>query len=126
MPGQRLPQQEPDATPSSGTLTSTVPVQGWQPAFSPFDLPGPLRAAADEVLARFDGITEGVQWYQGDHSMFVQQGRPAIAVSSQWFLENFGSQNITHTPQDNMDIVDCGKIVEIAEALNRLIRESAE
>ena len=95
-------------------------------AFSFFDLPGPLRAAADEVLARFDGITEGVQWYQGDHSMFVQQGRPAIAVSSQWFLENFGSQNITHTPKDNMDIVDCGKIVEIAEALNRLIRESAE
>jgi len=58
--------------------------------------------------------------------MFVQQGRPAIAVSSQWFLENSGSQYITHTPKDNMDIVDCGRIVEIAEALNWLIRESEE
>jgi aminopeptidase YwaD len=95
-------------------------------AFSFFDLPEPLRAVADDVLARFDGITEGVQWYQGDHSMFVQQGRPAIAVSSQWFLDNSGSQDITHTPKDNMDIVDCGKIVEIAEALNWLIREWEE
>lgn len=95
-------------------------------AFSFFDLPEPLRAVAQEALTRFDGITEGVQWYQGDHSMFVQQGRPAIAVSSQWFLENSGSQYITHTPKDNMDIVDCGRIVEIAEALNWLIRESEE
>jgi aminopeptidase YwaD len=92
-------------------------------AFSFFDLPDAMKAKADEILAQFDGITEGIQWPQGDHSLFVQQGRPAIAVSSQWFLEHMASQEITHTPKDNIDIVDCRKVVEIAEALNCFIRK---
>ena len=72
--------------------------------------------------AAFDGITEGAQWVQGDHSIFIQMGCPAIAVSSQWFIEHVDSQDITHTPRDNPEIVDCRKLVEIARALNQLIR----
>jgi hypothetical protein len=33
------------------------------------------------------------------------------------------SQEITHTPKDNTDIVDCRKVIEIAEALNWLLRK---
>lgn len=62
-----------------------------------------------------------VIWYQGDHSIFVQYGHPAIAVTSQWFLENMTSQEITHTPKDNPEIVDCKKLCEIALALTELI-----
>ena len=53
-------------------------------------------------------------------SVFIQYGRPAIAVSSRWFIENIDSQEITHTPKDNIKIVDCPKLVEIAYAFNEL------
>jgi aminopeptidase YwaD len=76
-----------------------------------------------EVMSQFSGITEGVPWYQGDHSIFIQNGRPAIAVSSEWFTNNVDSQEITHTPKDNLEIVNCQKVVEIAEALNLLVRK---
>ncbi len=92
-------------------------------AFSFFDVPAAMRARANDMLAKYDGIIEGRQWPQGDHSIFVQQGCPAIAISSQWFIEHIESQEITHTPKDNIDIVDCRKVIEIAEALNWLLRK---
>lgn len=90
-------------------------------AFSFYGLPEEIEKAANEILSDFDGITEGVQWPQGDHSIFVQNGCPAIAVTSKWFNDNINDQDITHTPKDNVEIVDCKKTVEIAEALKSLI-----
>jgi aminopeptidase YwaD len=92
-------------------------------AFSFYDLPEEIERNANDVLSKFNGITEGVQWPQGDHSIFIQNGRPAIAVSSKWFTENIDSQEITHTPKDNIDIVDCQKVVEIVQALNLFVRK---
>lgn len=92
-------------------------------AFSFFNISEAMRARANGMLAKFDGITEGIKWSQGDHSIFIQYGCPAIAVSSQWFIEHIDSQDITHTPKDNLDIVDCCKVVEIVEALNWLLRK---
>ena len=90
-------------------------------AFSFYGLPEEIKEKANQVLKKFKGIKEGVQWPQGDHSIFIQNGCPAIAVSSEWFTENIASQEITHTPKDDVEIVDCRKLVEIAEALNFLI-----
>lgn len=92
-------------------------------SFSFFDLPLEIRSEADKVLAKFEGITEGPQWPQGDHSIFLQKGCPAIAISSLWLLENMEDQNITHTPADKIDIVDCDKLVELAKALARLVNK---
>ena len=91
--------------------------------FSFYGLPEEIKRNANDVLDKFNGITEGVQWHQGDHSIFIQNGCPAIAVSSEWFTENIESQEITHTIKDNIEIVDCQKLVEIAEALNLLVRK---
>lgn len=91
-------------------------------AFSPFNLPEEIYSKTSSVIARYAGITEGAQWPQGDHSIFVQYGVPALAVSSKWFIDNMESQDITHTPKDNPGITDCRKLVEIALALNDLIR----
>jgi aminopeptidase YwaD len=90
-------------------------------AFSFYDLPDEFKKKAGDVLRKFDGIVEGVPWYQGDHSIFIQNGCPAIAVSSEWFTGNIDSQEITHTPKDHAGIVDCQKVVEIAEALKLLV-----
>ncbi len=91
-------------------------------AFSLFNLPDEILQPTKKVINQYSGITEGVQWPQGDHSIFLQFGVPAIAVSSKWFIDNIGDQDITHTPKDNIEIVDCNKIVEISQALNTLIR----
>jgi aminopeptidase YwaD len=91
--------------------------------FSLFGLSEKMNEYVNDILTEYNGITEGIQWPQGDHSIFVQQGCPAIAVSSKWFIDNLDSQSITHTPKDNAGIVDCHKVVEIAEALNWLIRK---
>ena len=91
--------------------------------FSLFGLPEEMKEKVNDVLAEHDGIVEGIQWPQGDHSIFVQQRCPAIAVSSKWFIDHMDSQTITHTSKDNTGIVECRKVVEIAEGLNCLIRK---
>ena len=91
-------------------------------AFSLFDLPDKIQEKALEIIRQSEGITEGEKWPQGDHSIFIQQGIPAIAVSSKWFVDNISEQEITHTPKDNTDIVDCNKLAEIARALDSLVR----
>ncbi len=91
-------------------------------AFSFYSLPEDMDQKIKEVISHFGGITEGAQWVQGDHSIFIQNGCPAVAVSSDWFTDHIDSQQITHTPKDNIEIVDCQKLVEIAQALNTFLR----
>jgi len=87
-------------------------------AFSFYNLPEDTLRKIKAAMAKFDGITEGAQWVQGDHSIFIQYGCPAMAVSSLWFTEHIDSQEITHTPKDNFELIDCQKLVEIAQALS--------
>lgn len=93
--------------------------------FSFFDLPESIKNDTLRVMDFHAGIIEGIQWPQGDHSIFVQNGCPAIAVTSQWFLDNIDNQDVTHTPKDNTEIVDCRKLVELTQALSSLIRKQA-
>lgn len=92
-------------------------------AISLFNVPEEIHHKTTDIINRNSDIVEGVQWPQGDHSIFVQFGRPAIAVSSKWFLDHMDDQDITHTPKDRFDITDSGKIVNIAEALTSLIQK---
>lgn len=91
-------------------------------AFSLYDLPDNLNNMVHEIISQYPGICEGVQWPQGDHSIFLQFGVPAVAISSKWFIDNINDQDITHTPKDNIEIVDCRKLVEISKALDMFIR----
>jgi len=91
-------------------------------AFSFYGLPEEMGKGIKDVIDQWDGIVEGTPWVQGDHSIFIQYGCPAIAVSSQWFTDHIDSQEITHTPKDNIEIVDCLKLVEIAQVLSQFIR----
>jgi len=92
-------------------------------AFSFYGLPEEMVRVAKEVIGKFNGIKVGSQWQQGDHSIFIQNGYPAIAVSSDWFIENIDRQDITHTQKDRVDIVDVEKVVEIALAINSFLRK---
>ncbi|MFW6257504.1 MAG: DUF4910 domain-containing protein [Prolixibacteraceae bacterium] len=91
--------------------------------FSAFGLPANIQNMLDQVLKYHPAIVEGKPWVQGDHSIFVQYGCPAIAVSSNWFIENMDIQDITHTPKDNLDIVNPERVGECAIAVGELINK---
>ncbi|TAH60870.1 MAG: Zn-dependent exopeptidase M28 [Fermentimonas caenicola] len=91
--------------------------------FSPFNLPENVSTAFKDMLSDNPLIIEGLPWYQGDHSLFLQNRTPAIAVSSNWFIENMESQEITHTPKDNLGIVNFERVAECAIGVRDLIRK---
>lgn len=86
-----------------------------------FDLPDPMESIARQTIDQYDELAEGSPWPQGDHSIFLQMGCPALAVSSKWLIDHMDSQQITHTVRDNLSIVDSGKLVVAARALASLI-----
>ncbi|MEM8587993.1 MAG: M28 family peptidase [Pseudomonadota bacterium] len=90
-------------------------------AYSFFDLPEDMKALAFAQLLSAPDTCEGIQWPQGDHSMFVQSGCPAVAVTSNWLLENMATQTITHKANDAIDLVDPDKLVACALDLKRFI-----
>ena len=91
-------------------------------AFSFYDLPDYIHDTALEIIKTCDDAAPGPQWPQGDHSIFVQYGVPAIAVSSMWFTTEMETQTITHTERDKREIVDLRKTVHAAEIIAEFVR----
>lgn len=87
--------------------------------FSTYNLSPDFESALTKMFARYPGFQPGPQWYQGDHTIFVQQGLPVVALTCQAFAEAWS--NFTHTPQDTPDKVDPSKLVEAAKALRELV-----
>jgi aminopeptidase YwaD len=92
-------------------------------SYSLMDLPGKDSETTRSVFNKYPGLEEGTPWVQGDHSIFLQYGIPAIAITSKWLIDNLANQNITHTSKDNSSIVNLEKIVELSEAVSTLIRK---
>jgi aminopeptidase YwaD len=92
-------------------------------AVSFYNTPDQVKRTILNAAEKTPGIDEGRPWPQGDHSIFVQYGVPAVAVTSSWFCENMETQSVTHTPADNPGIVDCGKTAMIAGMLAEAIRQ---
>jgi aminopeptidase YwaD len=90
-------------------------------AVSFFDISEEIHERMMRVMKQCSGMTEGLPWPQSDHSMFVQNGVPAIAVTSAWFLENMETQDVTHTERDTLDLLDPGRIADIAFALRDFV-----
>lgn len=90
-------------------------------AVSFFNLPKECLTAAESLVANTLHTVEGIQWFQGDHNLFLQNGVPAIAITSDWLLKNSQSQNITHTKNDNLGIVEMDRITELAVVLSSFI-----
>jgi aminopeptidase YwaD len=88
-------------------------------AFSFYDCSAELSGLIRTTLAGYPGITEGDQWFQGDHMVFVQNKIPAMAITSQRFLQLFTT--VTHTPRDKMELVDCSRLASAALAIYDLL-----
>ncbi len=90
---------------------------GEKTAFSLYGCSQEIDAAIRRAMNKFESIVEGQQWYQSDHSVFIQNGRPAAAVTSNRWLD------FTHTPEDDLHQVDYARVAEIALALRAAVDE---
>jgi aminopeptidase YwaD len=89
-------------------------------AYSLYECPDEIDRTACNIFSRYSGMVMGDPWYQGDHMIFVQKGKPAIALTSEKMPELMAT--ITHTPKDTPDMVDCTKLVETASSLRDFIQ----
>jgi aminopeptidase YwaD len=92
-------------------------------SYSFYECPPQFEKMAESVFQRFDGLVRGEQWFSGDHMIFVQNEVPALAFTSERASELM--RTVTHTSSDTPDIVDCRKLVELAQSLNALVRTYA-
>jgi aminopeptidase YwaD len=88
--------------------------------YSLYGCPPDLGAKCKAVFGRFPGLAGGEAWYSGDHMIFVQGGVPALAVTAECMPELM--RTVTHTSADTPDIIDARKLIDVAEALNALVR----
>ncbi len=81
----------------------------------PDEIAGKIRKAFSDQ----EDMVEGEPWYQSDHSLFVQNQVPAMAITSEHFMQL--STHVTHTPKDSPEIVDTDKLVDVALVLRGLL-----
>ncbi|MBD3167687.1 M28 family peptidase [bacterium] len=92
-------------------------------AWSLYGVDEELRHKVERLIEERAGFMIGEPWYQGDHSMFVQKGVPAVAITSERF--EMLCRDITHTAQDNLSQVETGKIADVAAGLVELCTSQA-
>jgi aminopeptidase YwaD len=88
-------------------------------AYSFYNLSPGISTMVRDVFSEQEGTVEGEQWYQGDHMIFVQNQVPAVAITSDQFMDL--SIHITHTPEDTPDLVDVDKLMTLARSLKTLL-----
>jgi aminopeptidase YwaD len=88
-------------------------------SFSLYDCPDEVESVVKACMEEYSSLKEGPPWYQSDHSIFIQQGCSAMAITSDQFMEL--STKITHTPDDTTDLVDLSKLADIACALRDIL-----
>ena len=88
-------------------------------AYSLYECSEELSKPIRQAFSGHAGMYEGEQWYQSDHMIFVQNGRPAVAITCEQF--DYLSTHISHTIKDAPELVDSGKLAEAALALRDLV-----
>jgi aminopeptidase YwaD len=91
--------------------------------YSLYGCPDALAAAVRGTFSDRAGILEGEAWYQGDHMVFVQNQVPALAITSEHFMEI--ETTVAHTPRDRPELVDPGRLDGVAIALRDLLSHLA-
>jgi aminopeptidase YwaD len=88
-------------------------------AFSLYECPAALSALVTGVFSAHPKLVQGEQWYQSDHMVFVQSGVPALALTSEAFMDI--ETQFAHTPKDTPDLVDPARLAALALAIRDLL-----
>ena len=91
--------------------------------YSLYGCPDEIARLIRKAFSDQEGMVEGEPWYQSDHSLFVQNQVPAMAITSEQFMEL--STHVTHTMKDSPEIVDYTKLVAVALVLRGLLLDLA-
>ncbi len=90
-------------------------------AYSFYDCPAGVTEMVEKVFTSHKEFVQGGAGYQSDHSIFIQNEVPAMAITTDQFSEVWAG--IAHTEKDSQDIVDTSKLVRAALGLRDLILE---
>jgi len=93
---------------------------GLPTAYSFYGLPAELEKTVGDVFKADPGLQPGEPWPQSDHMIFAMNQRPAVAITSAAFMSELAAE-ITHSPEDVPELVDCEKLVAAARRLAALI-----
>jgi aminopeptidase YwaD len=88
-------------------------------AYSLYECPTELADLIRQTFAAHTELVEGEGWYQSDHSLFLMNQRPAVAITSERMAALWAE--VAHTARDRPELVDTAKLVEIAHALHDLL-----
>ena len=88
-------------------------------AYSVYQCLPEINALAEKVFAEDESFLPGEPWFQGDHAIFLMNGRPAIALTSELIYEL--STEYIHTEKDIPEIIDPEKVARAALRLHELI-----
>jgi aminopeptidase YwaD len=88
-----------------------------------YGCPREIEGAVLDVAARHPSVSQGPQWFQGDHAILAQMGVPAIAMTSSdmaGFMANYA-----HSERDTTQIADSALMADAARFLNEAVRAVA-
>jgi len=122
-PGQRLYFIENSESLANIRLAINIDGMGYKKgstAYSMYTTEQKLNDLADNIFKDQYQMVRGEPWYQGEHAILVQQGKPAVAFTSE-LLEEILEK--VHTPQDNLSLIDHQKVVDTARALTDFIEQ---
>lgn len=85
-----------------------------------YGCPEPIERAVRETMTGFADISEGPQWFQGDHAILGIYGRPAIAIASAEMMA-FMAQH-AHTESDSLDLADPALVAQTAAFIAEVVR----
>lgn len=88
-------------------------------AYSLYECPPALEAQIHAVFGRYPGLCAGPQWIASDHFLFVANGLPGIALTSE-DMDGLLAR-VIHSPADTPDELDPAKLAEASEAIHALI-----
>ena len=88
-------------------------------AFSFYNVDAQRAEQARRVFAGSDDMVEGPPWYQSDHAIFAMQGRPALAMTTEFVDEMLAE--LFHAATDTPDQVSPARIAGVAAALEAFI-----
>ena len=89
-------------------------------AVSAYNLDDERLAWLNGQIAKHARIETGPEWVESDHSIFVFQGVPCLALTSSNLRETV--MTLTHTPQDTIALVDRDLLIETADFIAAAVK----
>lgn len=93
--------------------------KGYRNSFCCFNCKGELSGVIEKIFKEDSKFVQIDPWYQGDHMIFVMNGIPSIAISSENIYQVVSE--IAHTERDTLENVDLEKLYNIAYSFKKLI-----